>query len=177
MNLIERIRPVTQASQDQKWYVLRVKARHEKIVEKLLDKKGVTIFLPVRKIQRKWSDRKKMVTFPLFPGYLFVFTKISQKREILTVNGVVQIVGKPSPVSVPVEQIDSIRKFVELKVEIDPYPHYTPGRRVEVRRGVFKGITGVLERKKGKYRLVINIDLIQQSASVEIDADDVVLCD
>jgi len=68
VNPIERIRPVTQASQDQKWYVLRVKARHEKIVEKLLGKKGVTIFLPVRKIQRKWSDRKKMVTFPLCPG-------------------------------------------------------------------------------------------------------------
>jgi len=168
---------VTQVPQIQEWYVLRVKARHEKIVEKLLSEKGLTTFLPVRKIERKWSDRKKVVAFPLFPGYLFIFTEISQKREILTTRGVVQIIGKPSPISVPVEQIDSIRTFIKLKVEIDPYPHYTPGRRVEVRRGIFKGIKGVLERKKGKYRLVINIDLIQHSAGVEIDADDVVLCD
>jgi len=90
---------------------------------------------------------------------------------------VVQIVGKPSKVSIKVEQIYSIRTFIKIKVEIDSYSLYTPGRRVEVKRGIFKGITGVLERKKGKHRLIINIDLIQQSAGVEIDADDVVLCD
>jgi len=74
---------VTQVLQTQEWYVLRVKARHEKIVEKLLCEKRVTTFLPVREIQRKWSDRKKVLAFPLFPGYLFIFTEIAQKREIL----------------------------------------------------------------------------------------------
>lgn len=162
---------------EKNWHALNVRSRHEKIVDQLLAEKGIEIFLPMRPVQRKWSDRKKIVYFPLFSGYLFVHSSLDQKRTILMTRGVVRIIGRPHPIVVPQEQIDSIKRFVEVDVEIDPYPHLTAGRLVEVKRGPFKGLKGVLERKKGKYRIIINVQLINQSAGVEIDVGDVEPCD
>jgi len=54
------------------WYVLTTRSRHEKKSEQFLKNRGFEVFLPVQKVMRKWSDRKKMVEVPLFSGYLFI---------------------------------------------------------------------------------------------------------
>lgn len=159
------------------WYVLHVKSRHEKIVAALLEQKGIESFVPLRAVQRKWSDRSKIVKLPIFSGYVFVYIDLATKREALITHGVVSIIGKTSPKSVPVEQIDSIKRFIESEVDIDPYPNFVKGKMVEVIRGPFKGVQGVLKQKKGKYRLLISIELINQSAGIEIDMSDVRLLD
>jgi transcription antitermination factor NusG len=47
------------------------------------------------------------------------------------------------------------------------------GRRVEIIAGPLKGIVGILVQKKGRFRFVLQVDLIRQAVSVEIDASDV----
>jgi hypothetical protein len=45
--------------------------------------------------------------------------------------------------------------------------------RVEVVRGPLAGLQGILVRKGSRARFVISVNLIQQAASVELDAMDV----
>lgn len=153
------------------WYALHTKSRHEKVVDYFLQKKRIETFLPLRKIRRRWSDRFKEVAEPLFKGYLFVHTPLARRLDILQTKGVVRFVGFGSvPTMVPEKELSAIRRFVEEDIEMDPFPYLREGQRVVVRNGRFQGVEGFLVLKKNKYRLVISLDLITQSASIEIDS-------
>lgn len=157
------------------WYAVSTRSRHEKVVEMGLFDQGVTTFLPVREVLSQWKDRKKRVLLPLFPGYVFTNISLPEDRlKVLKVPGVVRFIsinGTPTPV--PAEQIDSVQIFVREKIRFDPYPYLHEGQRVEVRRGSLKGVQGILVQKKNRFKLVLSVDLILQSISVEIDACDV----
>ncbi len=155
------------------WFAVHTKSRFEKKVNLLLQRKGIETYLPVRNIERKWKDRKKLVEFPLFPGYLFVRISPEEKKKVICTKGVVKIVGFPEPVPVPKEQITALKKFEEKEIKVDPYPEFFPGREIVVKRGPFKGIRGYVEEKNGKYRLIVGIELLSRVVSVEIDVDDV----
>ena len=66
-----------------KWIAVYTKPRHEKLVEKELQKKGYEVYLPILRERRKWSDRKKWVDFPLFRSYLFVKVQIKNSLSTL----------------------------------------------------------------------------------------------
>ena len=55
-----------------KWYAIYTKSRWEKKCAKTMQADGYTIYLPLIKTLKQWSDRKKMVEIPLIPGYIFV---------------------------------------------------------------------------------------------------------
>ena len=86
------------------WYAVYVRSRHEKKVHQLLLEKGVESSLPLIKITRKWSDRKKKVEIPLFRGYVFVRIDVGiDKLNILQTDGVVKFIGilnKPSKIPI-----------------------------------------------------------------------------
>jgi transcriptional antiterminator NusG len=159
-----------------KWYALYTRSRFEKKMLSELTDRRIEVFLPMREILSRWKDRKKRIWVPLFPGYLFVnYVDTPESRfRILNVPGAVRFVGfegRANPV--PEEQILSVRRFLEASIAVDPYPYVQVGSRVEVIAGPLKGIRGLLVEKRGKFRFVIQVDLIRQSVSVEIDASDV----
>jgi transcription antitermination factor NusG len=124
---------------------------------------------------RQWSDRRKRIMMPLFPGYLFVKIPWSAmpRLEILKTPGVVRIISDyENPAPIPESQILAIQRFIAHDVRMDPCPYIKVGQRVEIRRGVLKGLQGILLRKKGQYRFVISVDLIQKSVAVEVNAED-----
>lgn len=159
------------------WYAVHVKSRHEfKVADRLSDA-GIEAFLPVVERQSRWKDRKKVVTFPLFPGYLFV--RIEKNNEakmvVLKTSGVVRFVGfKPGdPENVPDEQIDSLKKLVENKASLDPYPYLKEGRRVRIKRGPLKGVEGIIVQRHGQHMIVLSVDVLQQGAALKIDTSQV----
>lgn len=156
-----------------KWYAVHTKSRHEKIACQLIQKKNIEAYLPVKKIKKKWSDRIKEIEFPLFKGYLFVRISLSEQTKALQTKGVVRILGQHSPEPIPQEQIESLKMFENKVIEVDPFLHLKPGNSIKIKRGPLKGCIGVLARKKGKYRFIVNVKVIMQSASVEIDANDI----
>ncbi|HYA11369.1 MAG TPA: transcription termination/antitermination NusG family protein, partial [Thermodesulfovibrionales bacterium] len=111
-------------------------------------KKGIETFLPAVKKWRQWKDRKKLVDFPLFPGYLFVHIYPNPERllDVLKTKGAVDLLSteltRPTPVSS--EEIHSLRLLIESGKELDIYPHLKEGIGVRVRRGLFKGAEGIL---------------------------------
>jgi transcription antitermination factor NusG len=76
-------------------------------------------------------------------------------------------------VPVPVEQIDGIRRLLQSGLEYDPYPYLFEGREVVVVRGPLEGVRGKIVGRRGDFRLVLSVDLIRRSVSLEVDACDV----
>src|SRR5687767_5047441 len=98
---------------EKKWYAVYTKPRREKKVDKLLNEKGMESYCPLQKIQRQWSDRKKIVEEPLFKSYVFVRISDEQQTELRMVNGVVNFVywmGKPAIIKD--KEIEIIKKFL-----------------------------------------------------------------
>jgi len=162
---------------EQKWYAVHVRSRHEFQVFDRLSKKGIEAFLPVVERLRKWKDRKKLITFPIFPGYLFVhiLNNTQEKLHVLKINGVVRLLGSGhgEPEPIPDDQIISLKKLVENKKELDPYPYLDKGQRVRIRRGPLTGVEGMLVEKLGKHMLVLSVDVLRQGVALTIDAGDV----
>lgn len=159
------------------WYAVHVRSRHEFKVYEHLDRTGIEAFLPLVERLQRWKDRKKLVEFPLFPGYLFVHIQMVYDTilSVLKTPGVVRVLGHSATelYPVPEEQIVSLKKLVESRQTIDPYPYLKEGRRIRIKSGPFKGIEGILVKKHDKHTLVLSIDILQQGAAVRISASDV----
>jgi transcription antitermination factor NusG len=158
--------------EEQNWYALLTRARHEKIVAQRLLEAGITSFLPIVSELRKWSDRKKLVEFPLFSCY--VFAKLTPTNEgrlkALKIDGVFSLVGKPGEgTPIPDEQIDAVRRIAEERLAWQAHPFLKIGQRVRIRSGALDGIEGVLVARSGESTLIVSIDAIQRSLAVRID--------
>lgn len=158
------------------WFALYVKARHEFATNAELRKKGIETFLPSIKRWRQWQDRKKLIDFPLFPGYLFVhiFPNSEGFVNALRTRGAVNLIsaelGRPTPV--PPEEIGSLRLLIDSGKELDIYPHLKEGTWIRVRKGFLKGAQGILEKREDQYLFIVNIKLLGKSIGAKIYADD-----
>jgi transcription antitermination factor NusG len=158
-----------------RWYALRTRSRHEKVVRDQLLSQGIEPLLPTVKRLSQWKDRKKEIEVPLFSGYCFVRFASDHKLPVLKTIGVVDIVGSGhSPEPIPDEEIVAIKTLMTSVLPYDPHPYLHEGMQVEVVRGPLQGVHGILLRKEKRHRLVLGVRLIQQAAAVEIDIADVV---
>jgi transcription antitermination factor NusG len=156
------------------WYAACTRSNHEKTAVENLGQRSIESFVPTYESVRVWKDRKKRLDLPLFPGYVFVRVALEEKRSVLVVPGVVRLVGfDQRPLAVPDEEIATLRSMVKHRLNAEPHPYLTTGRKVRVTRGALEGMQGILVRKKGRLRLLLSIDLIRQSAMIEVDTHDV----
>lgn len=159
---------------DEYWYALHVKARFEKSVARNLQAKGYDEFLPLVRHRRRWSDRIKEITTPLFPGYVFCRFNPSDRLPILKIPGVTAVAGAGgTPLPVDVDELDNVRTLLDSGLHCQPWPFVTVGETVSVERGSLSGLEGIVTKVKNEYRLVISVSLLQRSVAVEIDRDDV----
>src|SRR4030042_5124816 len=154
------------------WFALYVKSRHEFFTDLELRRKGGETFLPTVKKWRQWKDRKKLIHFPLFPGYLFVYISPDPERflDVLKTKGSVTLLsaesGRPTPVLL--EEINSLKLLIDSGTKVDIYPCLNEGTRVRVRRGLFQGAEGVLQEKGDHCLFLVNIKLLGRSVGVKI---------
>jgi transcription antitermination factor NusG len=156
------------------WYAACTRSNHEKCAATQLEQRSIEHFLPLYESVRKWKDRRKRLEFPLFPGYLFVRIPLAERLRVLLTPGVVRLVGFDNrPAALPDEEIEALRTVLAHGVHSEPHPYLSVGRRVRITRGALAGMEGMLVRKKGRVRLVLSINLIRQSAMIEVDSADV----
>jgi transcription antitermination factor NusG len=159
-----------QAEPDSDWRALYTRHRHEKSVAKTLTAKGFTVFLPLYWAPRRWKDRTKVISFPLFSCYVFINGGLDRQLDIVTTAGVHGFVCCGGfPAVIPPQEIDGIRQVIERSVKIEPHPFIKCGDRVRVKAGALEGIEGILVRKKKFSRLVLTVELLGKSAAVEVD--------
>jgi transcription antitermination factor NusG len=156
------------------WYAVYTQANHEKKAAAEISRRGVESFLPLYRTARRWSDRRVELELPLFHGYLFVHLALADRLKVLQVPGVVRLVGFGGlPAPLPEDQMEVLRSGLTGSLRAEPHPYLTVGRRVALRSGPLAGMQGILLRRKGKFRVVISIDLIQRALALDADVADV----
>src|SRR5712672_1599621 len=157
------------------WFAVQTRYRFEKKVVALLNHKNCEVYLPLRTEHHSWSDRQKVVTIPLFPGYVFV--RIDRSREsrhaVLQTAGLLGFVTFGGTViPVPPAQIEHLQLLLQKKVLFSLHPFAHIGQRVRIRGGCLDGLEGLLlQQEQGK--LVISIEAIQRSLAIEIEGYEV----
>ena len=152
------------------WFAVRVRSNYERTTATHLRQRGYEEFCPSFACERRWSDRTKTVEQYLFPGYVFSRLDPQDRLPVLTVPGVVGLVGfgkTPSPI--PDREIENIRTMVQSGVLIQKWPFLKVGETVLIERGPLAGVEGILQELKGKFRLVVSIGLLQRSVAAEVD--------
>jgi transcription antitermination factor NusG len=153
------------------WYALYTRARFEKKVTLQLSDLGIESFLPMHKVLRYWSDRKKYLQQPLFPSYVFVFANAKERYQSTTPSGVVRMISfRGQPAMIPDEQIKAVYRILQIGLEPSPFQYFAEGDKVKIREGPLEGLSGYIVQIRGKNRFLVNVDAIRQSIAVEIDS-------
>jgi transcription antitermination factor NusG len=155
-----------------RWFALTARHQHERQTALALGFKGWETLAPMYRASRVWSDRTKDVEFPLFAGYVFCRFAAREKGQVLSTPGVVKIVSfGGAPMAVEDREIAEIQAVMRSGLAVRPWPFLRAGDRVRVERGPLRGIEGTLLRDDGALRLVVSVELLQRSISVELEAD------
>ncbi len=113
------------------WYAVSTRSRQENVAASMLAGLGIRYFHPLITEVHRWSDRKKTVSRPLFPCYLFVHIARSCETQlrVLKVPGIVKFVGNAhGPTAIPEEEIDSVRAVLSSGIDCIPHPFFQVGR-------------------------------------------------
>jgi transcriptional antiterminator RfaH len=159
-------------SQEKLWYAMYTRSRSEKQVYELLLRSGFDVYLPLQKVLKQWSDRKKWVEEPLFRSYIFVHILPSEYYDVLNIPGSVRYVSfEGKAVAIPPQQIEAIKQFVDTGLELpDVELSILPGAIVDIIDGPMKGLSGELLEIMGKKKVRIEIDGLGQSVFLELPA-------
>jgi transcription antitermination factor NusG len=161
-------------NEDLDWWALYTRHQHERTVADMLSAKGFEVFLPLYESIRRWKDRQKLLSLPLFPCYVFVRGGFSRRLQVITTPGIHMILSCGDHAAViPENEIQAIRRTVEGAYRMEPHPFLRCGERVRVIHGSLQGVEGILVRKKNQFRLVLSVEMLAKSVAVEIDAADV----
>ncbi len=156
------------------WFALYTTARHEKRVAYHLGQREIEHFLPLYRAQRKWSDGSRVtLDLPLFPGYLFVRVARTERVRVLEVPGALtMVVGTGGqPASLPDALIQTLRSGLAMAA-VEPHPLLLVGQRVRICAGAFAGLEGVVLRSKSGCRVVLTLEHIMRSFSIEVAVSD-----
>lgn len=161
-------------SKAKSWFAVFTAPRHEKRVEEHLRVREIESFLPLFQTRRQWKDGSRgMLQLPLFSSYVFVRIGRGERVPVLTVPGVISIVGGGrESLSVDDSYIDFLREGLR-QGKIEPHPYLLSGMRVRIRSGVMAGMEGILLRKKNDFRVVLTLEMIMKSVKVEVEMDDI----
>ncbi|MCC6580499.1 MAG: UpxY family transcription antiterminator [Phycisphaeraceae bacterium] len=156
------------AATAQRWFVLHTRSRQEKAVATTIDALGCQSFLPLVTTSRLYGKRKAVVDLPLFPGYVFFHGSREHVYDLDRTGRVAQIIDVRDQDQL-IRELDSIRQALASSASLDPYPYLRVGIRVVVRSGPLCGIQGLIENRTSSHRLILQIDVLGQACSLEID--------
>ena len=157
-----------------RWYAVRTRPRHEKRVAAQLREKSLEAFLPVHRCRHKWKNGVLAdLELPLFPGYLFARTSISERIRLLQLPGIIGFATSTAhPTAVPDDDIDALRKITD-SLRVEPHPFLNAGDRVRIIAGPLAGLEGILTRRRHELRLVLSVQIIMRSVAVEVSEFDI----
>jgi transcription antitermination factor NusG len=163
---------ITGSARDRNWYAVYTVPQHEKSALKHLDLREIESFLPVYETVRVWKNRQRMkLSLPLFPTYLFVHINFRERAKVLQSPGVLQIVGNRGCAYIPDSEVELLRSGCSRQ-KIEPYRDLVIGEKVRIKSGVMQGLQGTLVIKSNSMRFVLTIELINQHAAIQVDAED-----
>jgi transcriptional antiterminator RfaH len=152
------------------WWVVHTRSRNEKALAHDLISKDISYFLPMSWKVRRKSRRTIRSFLPLFSGYLFFCGKENQRVELLKTNRVAHLIEVEDQQKL-LDELVQVNQALQSGAPLTPHKYIKAGQRCRVIAGPLIGLEGIVVRSKNATRLVLQIDMLGQAASVEIDVD------
>ena len=156
------------------WYLLQAKPNgHTRAVDNLR-RQGFEVFCPLVVKTTKKKSKFFNNTSPLFPGYLFMGTRIKPApwNSINGTRGVIRGVtldGKYHPIDKNI--IEGLKYRCDNQGIVQKLDDIIPGDRVRITRGPFADFICKVDEVSFDKRAWILIDLLQKQARTEISLD------
>lgn len=152
------------------WYVAHTRSRQEKILSGELTKLGVFNYLPLaeRTTRSPATRRLSRSVVPVFPGYVFFKGSEEQRYLALRTNRIANVLEVPGQ-----EQL--LSELVHVQHLLASTDEFVIGQRLNVgdcgriTAGALEGLEGIVTRHAGRLRLAMNVTILGQSVSVEVD--------
>ena len=155
---------------DGHWWVAHTKARCEKALAWDLLESKIAFFLPMFEQTAIWGGRKRRVLKPLFPSYVFFSGSETDRYRATTTGRVCQMIPVVHREQF-VSELDAVRLALASKRTMNAYPHAAVGKRCRVTSGPLQGIEGIVIHNKHSVQIVLQVSMLGQGTSLEIEAD------
>lgn len=150
------------------WWVAHTKSRNEKALAQDLMAKNISYFLPMTLRVHRHSHRTIKAMLPLFTGYLFFCGNENERVELLKTNRVANLLEVKNQESL-IHELVRFEQALRAGAPLTPHKYLQQGQWCRVIAGPLLGLEGIVVQTKGDTRLVLQINLLGQAASVEID--------
>ncbi len=156
------------------WYIGYTRPKCEKKLDRALTQRGVETFLPLNKVTRQWSDRKKIIEEPLFPSYIFIRTNPSARFSLLQNPELIRFLEFDGVLATINEQeLTGIRDLLARKdmrvMRAEPMNRLPEGTRVVIKSGIFTGFKGVLIKEGNRQMITVLLEDIRQALTIHMD--------
>jgi len=156
------------------WWVAHTKSRNEKALANDLAGMEISYFLPMSWKVQQSRGRKIKSLLPLFSGYLFFCGNENHRLEVLRTNRVANILEVTDQQKL-INELTQIDTAIKAGAALQPHDYIKKGQRCRVIAGALANMTGIVADTRGHTKLILNIDMLGQAASVEIDTDTIEL--
>lgn len=159
-----------------RWYAIRTRSRSERTADAQLRAHGLETFLPLHGELRRWSDRRKQVHLPVFPGYTFLRAAVTAEIRSLVLRsaGAIDFVHSLGrPLAIPDREVEDIRLLATHPFAFSPCAFLNIGTRVQIRGGALDGLVGILVGRNSDCSLVISVELIRRSVALRVEGYEV----
>ena len=160
---------LTQDTLPGRWRIARTRSRREKALADFMAGCGIGYYLPMVKKRQPGRKRERYSLVPIFSGYLFFKSSDMERYQALTSNHIANIIDVSDERRL-VRDLCQVQKAISLDAPVYPYDFVRQGDLVEINKGPFKGLQGVVERKSKNYRLVLNVTGLFQALALDIEA-------
>lgn len=158
------------------WTPVRTKPRCEKKLAEFCGPRNIVCYLPLRKSVRRYKRRSVEFFIPMFSGYVFCLLDHDKLQELVFCNAFAhRIAMNECSEKIMIDELNSIQ-IIEKSQEFTTVtirPEIVSGAKILIKNGPFKGMAGIVERRKDSTIISINIEILGQSATTVIDVEDV----
>lgn len=152
------------------WWVAHTKSRQEKAFAWDLLNREIAFFLPLFRKRTTDKGRRRENILPLFPSYVFICGNEEDRYTSLTTNRLCQTIQVRDQEAL-IQELLCLEKALKGEAELDPYPEIVVGKRCRVIAGPYKDMEGTVIQKPSITRIVMEVTIIGQAASMEIDPE------
>jgi transcription antitermination factor NusG len=153
-----------------RWYVAHTRSRNEKILADELGRLRIPHYLPLaQRITRSAATRRlSRSLIPVFPGYVFFHGTDEQRYTALRTNRIAQVLEVTDQAQL-IRELDHLRLLLTTQQDFFVAPRLQKGDWGRITSGSLMSLEGIITNISGKYRLTMNVTILGQSVSVELD--------
>ncbi len=152
------------------WRIAHTKSRREKKLAAFLIRQNIGYYLPLVLRRQPGQKRVRHSLVPVFSGYVFFKADDYERYQAMCSSQIARVIEVPDQAGL-IRELKHIKTVIDVEAHVYPHEYLEQGQKVRVVSGPFKGVEGLIDRKKGGNRLVLQVSSLFEAVAVDVGAD------